>query len=288
MDYDVFADWQINTFCNFRCVYCHQRGQERGQDAKKIIDGFNNTGLKWWIRISGGEPLFHPEFVALCKGLNRHLISVNTNLSANNVSAFAQEVEPEQVASIQCALHIDERERLHLVRDFIGKFQLLQEHHAYVSQVMYPPVLARFDDIYRTFEAEGIQIRPKVFVGTCQNKRYPKSYTEEDKEKILAYTPSGKDKLFLERGLSFKGRQCEAGQKMVYIKYDGTVLRCQGEKDKLGNLFNGGMSLLTESKRCSTKICPCPYHGLRFAGEDKSLISQLRHFVHNKCGAGTR
>jgi organic radical activating enzyme len=286
INYDVFADWLINNFCNFKCEYCHPMGSDKGHNIEKIINGFDETKLTWWIRMSGGEPFFQPNFEHLCKGLEKHFISINTNLSAKNVYDFAEQVNPERVVDIQCALHIDERMRLNLVDDFIDKFKFMEEHgfNVYASQVMYPPILNRFEHIFDDFQEKGIYIRPKIFRGYYNQKRYPASYTEEEREKILSYLKEmdglpqavqigpNLEKHLIFGDVSFRGLLCKTGKDMVTISYNGDVFRCHGEMTRIGNIFEGRIKFLEEPKPCLTKICPCPYHGLRFAEGTPQII----------------
>ena len=83
-----FADWEINTFCNFKCQYCFygckgesdlQRKRFKGHDISKIINAFNDFNLIWWIHVVH-QLFIQPDFVNLCKGLEKHYISINTNI----------------------------------------------------------------------------------------------------------------------------------------------------------------------------------------------------------------
>jgi len=294
MKYDVLADWQINTFCDFKCEYCiaesisKQYPQQKGHDIDKIIRGFNESGLVWWVHMSGGEPFYQPNFIELCRGLNKHYISINTNLSTKNVYDFAEQVDPKRVAFVHCSLHIDERERLNLIKDFVDKYNSLRKNgfSTYATQVMYPTLLKRFDEIFDFFRENRIIIRPKVFRGYYEQKLYPASYTEEERSKILKYSKLSEkisdlyfdtqidpnlDRFFVHGDLSFKGNLCKAGKNFVVIAYNGDIIRCNGEQIKLGNIFDGGLNLLKDSRPCSSEFCPCPYYGLKFAESNYKL-----------------
>jgi len=103
MKCDIIADWALNKYCNFSCPYCFVSMEDRrqityrGNDAQRIISSFNNSGKIWLIHMSGGEPLLHPDFVDLCKGLTeRHYISMNTNLSRQSVYDFCEKIDPKE------------------------------------------------------------------------------------------------------------------------------------------------------------------------------------------------
>jgi MoaA/NifB/PqqE/SkfB family radical SAM enzyme len=302
MKYDVLADWKINTFCNFKCEYCisrnapGQHSQQLGHNINKIIEGFNKSEYVWWIHMSGGEPFYQPNFIELCRGLENHYISINTNLSPENVCNFAEKVSPEKVAFIHCSLHIDERERLNLTNDFVAKYNLLTKKGfpTYATQVMHPSLLERFDRIFDFFIKKGIIIRPKVFRGLYEQKCYPAGYTEEQITKIIEYSKLSEklsdiypktqidpilDRYFIRGDLSFKGSRCKAGRDFVVITYDGDIIRCHGEPFKLGNIFDGVIGLLKDSRQCSSEYCPCPYYGLRFA-ESRTIIGGNERINH--------
>ncbi len=302
MDYAILADWEINRFCNFKCQYCFdgceggsdlQRKSFKGHNISKIIKAFNNFDLIWWIHMSGGEPFIQPDFVNLCKGLEKHYISFNTNLSANNIGDFAENVNPKRVAFLHCSLHIDERKRLDLVPDFIEKYHLLKNcgFNAYITQVMHPPIIKRFDKLFNYFLEKGLIIRPKTFRGYYHGRLYPAGYSIQERRCIQKYSRLSEelspldmatqidprlDKEFLEGDLSFKGVLCNAGRKSVTISCNGDVRRCHGSSARMGNIFEGKIEFLPEAKICCSDICPCPYYGLNFSLGDARIIKNRK------------
>jgi len=82
----------ITSSCNMNCVYCHNEGNftEKILDIKnieKIIDKFLDYDLKS-VRITGGEPLIHPQIFEICNMLKNkyHLrVGINTNLVAFSI-----------------------------------------------------------------------------------------------------------------------------------------------------------------------------------------------------------
>lgn len=210
--WDVEVNWLINDWCNFDCRYCYpnaKRNQFAGPvDAAHVAESFDRTDLKWLIYISGGEPFLAPDFVDLCKRLiTNHTLSLNTNLSPASVHDFAEAIDPVKIRCVHCSLHIEERERLGLVKDFLGKFRKLEEKgfYAFASYVLYPALLGRFEADYEFFKKEGIILRPKLFRGTVGpfgnvlnrrflrrvnrrlGKTYPGGYTKTEKQRILAW-----------------------------------------------------------------------------------------------------
>ena len=217
MHCDIEANWLLNQYCNYQCAYCYNSGLGKKKafrglaDTKKIIESFDNTGFKWLIYMSGGEPFFFPNFIDLCRGLTKkHIIGVNTNLTHNAVDEFADLIPPQRVSNVHCSIHITELERRNLLNDFFKKFHYLKSKGFYVfaSYVLYPPLLKRFEKDYRIFKSQGVIIRPKLYRGVYAKRRftmsnvlnrimrlyeraffkpYPKAYTYEEKQQILFF-----------------------------------------------------------------------------------------------------
>lgn len=76
----------IISSCNMRCVYCHNEGNKKLSmlsinDIKKIIDSAYDLGMKN-VRLTGGEPLIHPQILEICKMLSEEYglkVGINTN-----------------------------------------------------------------------------------------------------------------------------------------------------------------------------------------------------------------
>ncbi|MBP1750162.1 MAG: radical protein [Deltaproteobacteria bacterium] len=306
MKFDVIADWTLNKYCNFSCPYCYVSMEDRrqvtykGNDAQRIINSFNSSGKILLIHMSGGEPFFHRHFIDLCKGLTeRHYISINTNLSNQIVYSFCEEIDPTRVSFVHCSLHITERDNQMVLSDFIDKVNALERAGflVYVTQVMWPPVVGEFKQLFDFFQTKGILIRPKVFRGNYEGRDYPEHYTREEKDTILTFMKlcddadrqSDKtkghinpdlDRLWLDGYVSFKGMPCSAGSKFVKIDFDGTIRRCQSDQTNLGNIYQGEFKLFENAHLCRAKICRCPYYGFMFAsGKHKIVRSRLPLFI---------
>lgn len=288
MRYDVFTDFHINRFCNFDCSYCYLHGADkrnrvrRGADKDRIIEGFNRTGLTWFIHITGGEPFLHPEFPALCAGLvQRHYISVNTNLSTANVREFAQSVPPERVGYVHCSYHVESRRGEETRARFVEKFRILKEKGfaVHASQVVTPTVVREFPDLFEELAKDGVILRPKVLKGLYRYRSHPSAYTAAERDLICRYiarcneeegepdfftTFFFREDEFVEGDLSFKGERCAAGAKFVVIRENGDATRCLDVSESLGNVFDGTLRLCAESACCPATKCSSPRFGLNF------------------------
>ena len=246
MNYDVEADWVILTTCNFRCPYCffpedvlREKLKVRGS-PQHWEEGFDATGRKWLIHITGGEPTLHPEFVELCERLSRnHYLSINTNLSQDKIYDFAERVDPRRIHFINAAVHSQERERISKVGPFVEKARALQEagFNCFLSVVMTDYVVENYRTIEDEFEKNGLHIIPKIIRGPHDGRRYPRAYTPDQVEKIDRYLAEATanysgmlermgerpsidvlgDSRFLGGIPNYRGRLCSAGQNFVMI-----------------------------------------------------------------------
>ena len=108
------VSWNMNTTCNYRCSYCTQRFvDDRGQWAKdlpRFIAAFAALPGDWEIKLSGGEPFRHPDFLdAVAKlAAARRRVSVVTNFSAplDELFGFADATRSKP-GLISASLHIE-------------------------------------------------------------------------------------------------------------------------------------------------------------------------------------
>jgi len=98
--------------CNYKCVFCHNEGQEKYiganaqllklEDFKTIIESLTDTELKE-VQFSGGEPFLNPETIKMVEWLNE-----NTSLEigcATNTQFFNDEII-QSLAKTRIHLHI--------------------------------------------------------------------------------------------------------------------------------------------------------------------------------------
>jgi len=282
-EYDKIAMWLLNTECNFSCPYCFYDDSQREIKTRigdwvrekipvlnpyqtrfitpeEIGRFFDETGEKWWIMISGGEPFIYPKFLEIVERLSRkHLITIGTNLGLP-VESFIQKISPRNIWSLYVSMHLEEREKRGLSEDeLLEKAKKLRNagFRVEINFVMYPPMISRFKDVYEKYKAEGFQLEAKVFRGVFEGKIYPESYTAEERKLFYDYIPSEIDKAASFENLSFLGVPCSAGQKLIRINPNGSITRCPHDREKLGNIFEGKMSLHQNIKNCAVPHCKC-------------------------------
>ena len=293
--YDAIIEWKINEACNFKCVYCgssSQSGNAYNRYSDRIAHFFENTDKTFLVCMWGGETFLYPRFVEFCESITKkHYIKIYTNLTSSRINDFAERISPERVGFIDCSLHIDERERCGRVEDFINKFLLLQKKgfNVAATQVAYPPVLARFDELYRFFGSHGITLFPKIFVGWHQG-HYPQEYTRGERDKIDFYSRLSKSELqrvttyygphdlcvpLTQGSYSWRGLPCRAGKEVIFLDCDGTFTRCITDHENLGSVTTGELKVHTEPQICNADICQCPSHGLQLAAGRPVILVRM-------------
>lgn len=292
--------WNMTRKCNFRCSYCYfphdaspitenvpvERVLELLEQVSGPVSGQKPeqpTGKElfspaWVIGLTGGEPLLYPGFIHICQALTRdHCIGLDTNLSVSaKVREFAQTIDPSRVAYIYASLHIEERERLKGVDAFIRNVVLLQERgfKVIVNSVLHPTLVGRFPGDREYFARHGVEIIPRPFKGEFAGRHYPQAYGSEVKAIFADYPQAGAKMVY-----NFKGVPCHGGQRFIRMEPDGTVLRCSGDKTKLGNVLES-VQLNSSPQPCQVTKCPC--RGLdwvELSPEQAAFVEGLRLMV---------
>ncbi len=268
-----FSLWHFNTACNFDCEYCfgHTKKEHPAvgrYSSDEIARSFDDTGFTWWIGISGGEPFLYPRQVEIVEKLTRnHFVHIDTNLSCG-MEKFPDRIDPDRIVYLHCDFLAAEVVKRGKVGKFMEKVLLLRDagFSTILSLVTYPPILKRLEEYVALFKSYGLTLQPKIFRGPyderkfwLRKKRYPESYTEEERSLIKKYSVDPiAAKLIL--GLpSYTGRLCGAGKNFIRVHPDGKVSRCPGDSTNLRNIFKGDLKLFDETRVCKAKSCRCPF-----------------------------
>jgi MoaA/NifB/PqqE/SkfB family radical SAM enzyme len=181
------------------------------------------------------------------------------------------------VQFIHAAVHHDERHNKSLRDMFIERVHNLRNHKftVLVSLVMTPEIVQSFPQISDSFEAEGITVIPKVMRGKFRGKKYPESYSPEEKLHIIEYLEVSRRKnntifpetseiptvnpltdcRLLTRSSNYIGKMCGSGHTFVRVEPDGTVLRCSS-RIHLGNILQKNVRFLPTPMPCYSRYCP--------------------------------
>jgi len=275
--YKVYWNWDITYDCNYKCSYCDLR---RRQDRypyveigrwKKIWDEIFE---KYWcchVRFSGGEPFVYPHFIDLIAMLSeKHTVDVTTNLSFD-IDAFLKRISPGGV-SLSASFHPEAIG----IDEFLNKTALLNEKKfpTSIAFVAYPPHLKDLERYKKAagekkiFDRPGILFKIIPFMGEYEGKKYPDSYSPQQKkllEDAAKDTEIESQKelntQWLDQGEKEKAsldKHCRMGQMYAKIWPNGDVTRCcHKDCGKLGSILDEDFRLLDEPAPCKVEACPC-------------------------------
>ncbi len=259
--YTAWLNWSLTMKCNFRCSYCNVRElRDKGKlypiDVDVIVKNLNDTGEIFNIAFSGGEPFIVPNILELFTTISeKHYIGLNTNLSSSKIKDFAKYVNPEKVDFINASLHIDEIEKHKLFDRYISNFLLLREKGIYIfcTVVGYPGFADRIEKYYNELQQYDIDLVGNPFWGTYKNKKYPKSYTDEEL-KIFYITEQNNEGI---KRFYKKNMPCNAGYNVGCIRDDGDITPCYQIVTPIGNIFKG-FKFHDSLMKCPAEFCTCP------------------------------
>ena len=254
------VSWNMNTTCNYRCSYCTQRFvDDRGQWAKdlpRFIAAFNALPGDWEIKLSGGEPFRHPDFLDAVRQLvaGRRRVSVVTNFAAPLAELYDYcAITCERPGLISASLHLEYAEP----DAFLAKVRDVQERHAgriVVTCVATRANLPRLPELRSLFGAAGVTFRVQP---------------EKQDRDVIDYDDSERGQLIQlgghnDTGLiepSFAGQACWAGARYFIVDHQGEAYRCyparRRRRERLGNLLDGTFRIRTEPEPCRYAYCNC-------------------------------
>ncbi|MBA3538600.1 MAG: radical SAM protein [Deltaproteobacteria bacterium] len=254
------VSWNMNTTCNYRCSYCTQRFvEDRGQwasDLPRFIAAFAALPGDWEIKLSGGEPFRHPEFLPTVRALvaARRRVSVVTNFASPLDELFAYaDATRARPGLISASLHLEYA----APDEFLAKVQAVQAHHAgrvVVTCVATRETLPRLEALRATYAAAGVTLRAQP---------------EKQDRDVIDYDDGERQQLIQLGGHngtgaiepSFTGQPCWAGARYFIVDHRGEAYRCypsrRMRRERLGNLLDGTFRIRTQPEPCRYAYCNC-------------------------------
>lgn len=254
------VSWNMNTTCNYRCTYCTQRFvDDRAQWARDLpgfITAFTALPGDWEIKLSGGEPFRHPDFLgavrALADGGSR--VSVVSNFSApdDELRAFA-EATAARPGLVSASLHLEYVD----AEEFLAKVLRFRSWHRgrlCVTCVATRDNLPRLESLREQYDAAGVTFK----VQPEKQDRDVVPYSDGDRALLLRLGGHNRTGRIAP---DFAGRPCWAGARYFIVDHRGDAYRCyparRYRKEFLGNLLDGSFALRLDAEPCRYRYCNC-------------------------------
>lgn len=262
---DIYFTWDIHYECNFRCPYCWFYKKWVPEGRRDIYLSPEEWMTHWMriydkygrvhVEITGGEPFIYPNFIEIVKRLSSiHSVKITTNMSGD-IETFVKVIDPVRVR-----LDLNFHPLFANIDTFIKKTLLLKDagFKAGVCYLAYPPQMKQIDRFRERFEKVGINFALAAFWGEYQGKKYPESYTEEERDSIRTFLGDIDRITYHLKGENTKGKLCNAGHKYAVVQADGNVVRCGQIADKfIGSIMDKEFCLFDQPLPCESETCPC-------------------------------
>jgi MoaA/NifB/PqqE/SkfB family radical SAM enzyme len=106
----ISASLELTYRCNWRCVFCynprhHDRRGLTGAEWLAVLDGLRELGTLY-VALTGGEPLTHPDFLAVARGARERAFALRILTNGALVTeALADEIAPLRPMAVEMSLH---------------------------------------------------------------------------------------------------------------------------------------------------------------------------------------
>jgi len=271
---DLF-EVKVADGCNYRCSYC-LNGFEEPPGFKILTpsewlsiweDIYNNYGTVS-MQVTGGEPTLYPDFFEIIENISKmHNIELQTNLFWDP-RELIERVPSEHISRIGGSFH-PEYTKFEI---FLEKIIALRDagFKVEINYVAYPPILDKAEKYLNMAKEKQVQFSVLSFQGEYEGKKYPESYSDEEKVMLRRLNVSSgesaeamadwdvqKKKIGDPEEAKDPLRICRMGQMYTWIKPDGETLRCCKSTLVLGNIIDKTFRLLDEAQPCKVKNCIC-------------------------------
>jgi len=104
------ASLELTYRCNWRCVFCynprhHDRRGLSGAEWRAVLDDLRALGTLY-VALTGGEPLTHPEFLAIARGVRERAFALRILTNGALVTdALADEIAGLRPLAVELSLH---------------------------------------------------------------------------------------------------------------------------------------------------------------------------------------
>ena len=252
------AVWSMNTTCPYRCTYCGQEFRDEHDrwraDLPVWMRALGALRGRWEIKLTGGEPLSHPEIADVVQQLGDQgrRISVLSGFMATKAELQAVAVAAGPLAgTFSASMHLDyvQPERF-LAR--LGWFEQVWQGTVEATVVATRADVIRLPRLVARFSEAGIPLRIRAHReggGTA-------AYSLDERAVLLqhgGHLGSGDLEFHL------RGRICWAGARYFTMDSMGNAWRCSSARrqriEPLGNVLDGSFRLGSDPHPCLYNRC---------------------------------
>lgn len=275
--YSFTVHWCVAENCELHCEYCpytHLHQKVQNLDFNAVLNAFTGAEGVGHFSICGyGEPFLVPNLLeVISKICRKHYVSLVTNLVSDKIGEFAKTVDPRKVIGILASLHIKELEKRSLMDTFIHHARLLIKSGFNVRtvEVAYPPLIPEVDQYKFNLAQRGICLEFEEFNGMFDGRKYPESYSNNERKIFGLISQKESEKQRFQKGLS-----CNAGFNSFFVDVRGDVFRCFQIPEKLGTIFNE-YDFPKEMTICPLNVCNCAINYMDFPLFKKALVQSQK------------
>jgi|GEM_PF-2167553 len=293
----LMVRWQLKfTQCNLKCPYCIATWTKRPVEfeAEKfdaIIERLVDLPFRLAVRLGvGGEIFLSPAIQDGVARLSHHPkvegVSFSTNLVASDekISALLERANLQKLG-VGATLHDTQ---IKDIEGFFRKVGMIQKRGVliYVGYVAKPDRFEHLKQYKQRLDAMGVPFIPNEYNGAIEGLPYPQAYTAKERELLKEnFFSRHYYRMLVERD-NPRGQPCLAGYRYIYLGHDGTIRNCgmdqnlewnvwmkmarwvdekwpekiqawRLDRNKLGNILDGGLPLSDSPRACPHSLCNC-------------------------------
>ncbi|OYP35434.1 hypothetical protein [Rhodopirellula sp. MGV] len=229
----------------------------------RIIDRCAELPYSLDVRIGvGGETFINKTVVEGARRLSNHANTAAVNLISNLSFSFKQYekifqgFDLSRIAMV-CSFHPTE------IKDIDRWIETAAEINQIVDLaivlVAWPPLMPTLIENKERLEQAGLEVFVQAFHGWHEQKKFPESYSDADRDLLASVFYSKHD--YAHMVDLIQPGDCYAGVDYVYVDINGDVWRCGTYKMPLGNLFKG-FDLMSRPAPCPGTECWCDTENL--------------------------
>lgn len=220
----LFIAWQLNSECNLGCLHCCEEAGHRipnEMDRKEIFNFLEQIveAKIPYVALSGGEPLLHPDFFAICEFLRKANISLKVETNGEFIDEkTAQRFAELKFRSVQISLDgatAETHEKLRLSGDWnkaVSACRLLIKRKVNTEIVFVPTKfniheVAELIDLAYSLGVYGVYTGKIMRIGRAAQNWDILCPTDEEYEKFFT-------------ALNAKVKQYDGKMKVYYYPYD--------------------------------------------------------------------